>query len=357
MKKFQTAQHDIFLGSIHEGLAEHIQSKNPSSLICITDENTHEHCLPRLNDLIFQKTITLPAGENTKQLNGCTHIWNALIETGADRNTLIINLGGGMVCDLGGFAAACYQRGVSFVHIPTSLMAMADAALGGKNGIDFNGLKNYIGTFHPPSSVWIDPVFLETLPRQEFLSGMAEVIKHAIIDSEFLFQKLEAADNVFEVDRDMMLHESIRVKMNIIQKDPFEDGLRKVLNFGHTIGHAVESWFLHHNTPLPHGQCVALGIMAESKMAFTMGMLNVENFHRISTLVERLLGPFPLTLPTFEAIRQWIEKDKKNIFGKVAYSLPDAIGSCQWNVMVDQPIAKEAYDWLCAQAPGSSQRY
>jgi 3-dehydroquinate synthase len=252
-----------------------------------------------------------------------------------------------MICDMGGFAAACYQRGIRFCHLPTTVLAMTDAAIGGKLGIDFEGFKNYIGLIRPPSFIWIDQSFLDTLPRIEKNSGLAEIVKHGIIGSRSLWELVSGVDHIENMPWGEIFNLSIPVKVNIVEKDLTEQGLRKVLNFGHTIGHGIESYYLAKGQPVTHGQCVALGMMAESKISSSLGLLKTPDFEAIIDVIICLLNIVPL--PDVEDVIPWMMKDKKRSGGKVGFSLPDGIGSCRWDVPVDIEKVRESFDWLHAQ--------
>jgi 3-dehydroquinate synthase len=350
MKVFPSPLGDLYLGKINDGLHPVIQALTPQGVFIVADENTARECLPKLKALIqSEKLIVIAPGDRHKTIESCEQIWTALAEAGADRSSLVLNVGGGMICDLGGFAAACYQRGIRFGHIPTSLLAMADAAIGGKTGVNFKGYKNYIGRFEPPAFVWIDPVFLETLPRQEILDGLAEIIKHAVIGSRPLWETISAFEDISSINWMHIIDLNTPVKQDITASDPLEKGMRKALNFGHTIGHALESHFLPSTHPLSHGQAVTLGMMAEAKLARITGHLGNEDFQAIIDLIERLLSPSEVTLPSFNELQPWLLGDKKKSKGMTRYSLPDKIGSCGWDIIVEDHQVAESLDWLNTQ--------
>lgn len=351
MNAFASPLGDLYLGSVQDGLHEVIQSLTPSNVIVIADDNTDCKCLPLLENLIDipgGKVVIRP-GDQYKTIDSCEVIWSALVAAGADRSSLILNVGGGMISDLGGFAASCYQRGIRFGHIPTSLLAMADAAIGGKTGVNFEGFKNYIGRFEVPAFIWVDPVFLETLPHQELLDGLAEVIKHAIVGSRSLWDTLSLHADTTSIDWWKIIELNTPVKQEITAADPMEKGIRKTLNFGHTIGHALESHFLHTSRPMSHGQAVTYGMMAEAKLSLLTGHMGNEDFHAIIGLIERLLSPSEVTLPSFKDLQPWLLGDKKKSKGVTRYSLPDQIGSCGWDIIVEDRQVAESLDWLSTQ--------
>ena len=348
MKAFTTSIGDIRVGHVGDGLKNVIEGFRASTLFTIADENTIRFCVPALEGIIdTDRIIMTRSGEANKNLESCNSIWNALIDGGADKDSVVINVGGGLICDMGGFAAACFQRGIRFGHLPTTVLAMTDAAIGGKLGVDFKGYKNYIGLIRPPSFVWIDQSFLDTLPLIEMKSGLAEIVKHAIIGSRSLWELLSRVDKIDNMPWDEVFNMGIPVKVNIVEKDINEQGLRKVLNFGHTIGHGIESYYLAKGQPVMHGQCVALGMMAESKISSSLGLLSTPDFEAIIDVIMRMLNIAPL--PDVEDVIPWLMKDKKRSGGRVGFSLPDGIGSCRWDIPVDIEIVRESFGWLHAQ--------
>lgn len=334
----------VYISDVLDTLPLLLQSIPHSRIFIITDDHVLKHCLSVWPAMQPFQCITIPPGEQNKTLRQCEWIWTALADAGADRQTLLLLIGGGMITDLGGYAAACYQRGVRFVHIPTSLLGMTDAAIGGKTAVDFRDIKNYIGLFAFPEFVWIWPGWLKTLPGDELLGGLAEVVKHAIIGSRVLWDKLQAANHVGDLDWPSILEISIRVKLDLVERDPYDRNERKVLNFGHTIGHALESHFMHSAAPLTHGQAVTLGMMAESWMAREAGLLAGETFDQIINLTERLLLPVRISVPDHATLAPWLDRDKKRQFGYTSYSLPDAIGHCLRDIRVED--ADPALNWL-----------
>jgi 3-dehydroquinate synthase len=351
MKKFPSSIGHIYSGAMEEGLADFIAKLNPSKVFILADENTAILCVPQVKRWVDStKTIVCKAGEENKNLDSCRFIWSELVEGNADRNSVVLNVGGGMIGDMGGFAASCFQRGIRFVHIPTSLLAMADAAIGGKVGVDYENLKNYIGLIRQAEFIWIDPVFLNTLPEPEIISGLAEIVKHAIIGSPQLWELLLEVKTSSLNPWKEILELNTPVKVKIVDTDVNDQGLRKVLNFGHTIGHAIESYFLSTGQKMTHGQCVATGMMVESKIASKIQLLNEVDFEAIESLLNRLLSPVSAGLPEYKLIRPWLGKDKKKSNQKVVYSLPDRIGSCRWDIPVDEAIVEECFEWWRTQA-------
>ncbi len=300
-----------------------------SSVHLICDENTYSHCLsllPFLNE-IAKEPIVIPPGEQYKTLETCERVWKGLIGQHADRNSIIINLGGGVVTDLGGFCAGTYMRGIEFIHMPTTLLGMCDAALGGKHGVDFAELKNYIGVISQPKCIWVYTPFLQTLPKRHLQNGMAEMIKHALIGDAVLYQFLESMPAGFNVDWRSLLRQSIQVKSSFVNNDIHEHGIRAALNFGHTFGHAIESYFLNTSTPLLHGECVALGMIIETWLSHMLfGTPDRITCRNITALINRYV---PVDIPQkirLSEIMPYLLKDKKHRAGVTRFSLIREIG-------------------------------
>ncbi|HEX5111931.1 MAG TPA: 3-dehydroquinate synthase, partial [Saprospiraceae bacterium] len=333
MKSYTSPFGPVYLEESFDQLQSRLKDLSYSTAFIIADSNTATQCIPLLDNIISNYNMkVITHGEQNKTMHQCGITWSYLIEHGADRKSIILNVGGGMICDFGGFVASCFQRGIRFIHIPTSLLAMTDAAIGGKTGVDFMGYKNYIGVFSKPEFVWINTDFLKTLPKEEIKNGLTEMVKHAIIGSAALWNTLDKIQHIESIEWNALLELSIPVKLNIIQQDPYETGMRKSLNFGHTIGHALESYFLSTDTPLHHGQAVAWGMLAESKMALDENQLSTSDFEKINTLIFRLLEPPQVELPSIGELLPWMMRDKKNISQDLSFSLPLGIGACQWGL-------------------------
>jgi len=271
------------------------------------------------------QVLEIPAGENFKNLDTCRQIWQSMLDAQLDRKALVVNLGGGVIGDMGGFCAATWKRGVDFVQVPTTLLSMTDAAIGGKLGIDFQGIKNTIGVFRNPAAVFVDPDFLPTLPDRELRSGFAEVVKHALIGDPALWEKVRgaamtplqpgAANVWFDV-----LRASIAVKVRVVQEDPLEKGLRMLLNFGHSIGHALESWFLETEEPLTHGEAIYIGMVCESFMAGNESLQKA-----VLKLGQHVFPHRNIDSDIFPAIWELMLQDKKNSSGTVRMAVPDEL--------------------------------
>ncbi|MFN8397410.1 MAG: 3-dehydroquinate synthase family protein [Bacteroidia bacterium] len=326
---FESGGTRIFLGagSLEAFVGSDLLAKR--RVLVLTDANTERDCLPILRRMLpTAMHLSIPAGESAKSLAHVERVWEALTVNRFERGDLVIHLGGGMVCDLGGFAASTYKRGIPFVQIPTTLLALADASVGGKTGINFLGYKNQIGAFSHPLAVVADARFLGTLPERELRSGYAEVLKHCLLDGDktgFLQPIPEKGSS----DWDRIIETAIRSKLRITEQDPTEKGIRKALNLGHTVGHAVESHFLETraDAPLLHGEAVALGLACEAWIAWKRGMLGLEDFELVVGILERTFGWVDFGDTEIAEIAAWALQDKKNQDGRVNCSLLRGIGA------------------------------
>ncbi len=323
---FQLQNSPIFLAPLAETFPIWLETQHYSQIFVLADENTRQHCLPYFleqtglsNKIILTE---IKSGEGEKTLSTCEKIWQSMLAAKLDRKALVVNLGGGVIGDMGGFCAATWKRGIDFVQIPTTLLSMTDAAIGGKTGIDFHGIKNTIGVFQQPKAVFVDRFFLKTLPDRELRSGFAEVIKHAMIgDSELgrrLSEGVTSSHPLTSPNWLDILQKSIAVKVCIVQEDPLEKGLRMLLNFGHSIGHALESWFLETSEPLTHGEAIYIGMICEAFLA--------KNEHlqiKVRELGQNVFTHRNIDLTTFPAIWKLLQQDKKNSSGTVRMAVPD----------------------------------
>ncbi|MEN9700640.1 MAG: hypothetical protein RLZZ301_1838 [Bacteroidota bacterium] len=334
----------LFQSSFESKLSAYAGSK----IAILVDENTHDHCLEFLLTgfpaLAEAEVILLPAGEENKVLEVCFQVWETLTDAQFDRQSLLINLGGGMVTDLGGFVASVYKRGIDFIQIPTSLLAMVDAAIGGKTGIDLANYKNQLGTFQHPSGIYIDPGFLTSLPIDEWRNGFAELLKHALVaDSDLATQLLKIKDLSLELTP-ALIARAASIKVQIVEQDPTEKGLRKQLNFGHTIGHALESQALESQTPLAHGHAVAFGILAESFLSVQKGILGTNELQAIEQCV---LTQFPLLeVPDRTQLWPYLLQDKKNRHQEIRTCLLAGIGNCLYDQVIDAQDVESALNYL-----------
>lgn len=319
-----------------------------TSVFIVVDDNTQQHCLPLLQHKIPRpfKLIIIPAGESHKNLNSAQYIWKQLVEKQADRKSLVINLGGGVIGDMGGFCACTYMRGISFIQIPTTLLSQVDASVGGKLGIDFMSYKNMVGAFKDPQLVYINPIFLKTLPPRELRSGFAEVIKHALIKDESLWNFLtsQITDTSDEqIDWEKLIYEAVKIKLEIVKADPFEQSLRKVLNFGHSIGHAVESESFQSDLPMTHGEAIAVGMICEAYISFSKGHLSEATLEQIKRYI---IHHFPKeALSSDDRIIQRMMGDKKNVAGEKRVAFPDKIGNCLFDLSVSNEEVSQSLNY------------
>ena len=330
-------------------LDETAGSNHYTSIFVLTDSNTNRHCLS-IFDNHFQHAyslLTMEAGETNKHLSTCEDLWASLSERGADRNSLLINLGGGVVTDLGGFVACTYKRGIDFINIPTSLLAMVDASVGGKTGVDFQGLKNQIGIIKEPEFVVIDDVFLQTLPQDERRSGYAEMLKHGLIADADYFSLLSSKSIDINAKMTDHIRHSISIKSKVVTKDPFEQGLRKILNFGHTLGHSIETHFLEHPTKnrLLHGEAIAIGMIMEAELSCRATNLTVEERDQIKTVFSSIYEPVSFSEGDVIAIKGLLKHDKKNQYDQVRFVLLKAIGSPVIDCIVSEEDINAAFQF------------
>lgn len=341
-----------FNDSIYTELNAYIKSSNPSKIFVLVDTNTHDACLPKFlsqvesGDIVVE-VMEMPDGEDHKTIDICTGIWEAMSEYYADRKSLMINLGGGVVTDLGGFVASTYMRGIDYINVPTSLLAMVDASVGGKTGIDLGNLKNQIGVISEGGMVLIDTSFLETLPKNHMVSGYAEMLKHGLIHDKSYWHTLLNFENLDFSALDKMIYDSVVIKNKIVSEDPTEKGLRKVLNFGHTLGHAIESYFLGNGDKIPllHGEAIALGMLLEAYISTKTVGLSEEEFKDIEEGILKTFSKVEITENDQKIIINLLQYDKKNSHGKVKFVLLEAIGKPRINCEVENNILLEAFEY------------
>jgi 3-dehydroquinate synthase len=317
----------IFTNKILTSLESSLGDTSSADVFLLVDENTKQHCLPLIKDSLPEnhRLITIKSGEENKTLATCEYIWQSITKANADRHALLINLGGGVICDMGGFCARTYKRGIQFWNIPTTLLSQVDASVGGKLGVDFGLFKNHIGLFSEPDRVFVDSVFFNTLPKDEIVSGFAEMVKHALIrDREMFYELLEL--RITDIDWQMWVPKSVAIKKEVVEQDPTEKGLRKILNFGHTIGHAVESYYLDQGNALKHGEAIAIGMVAETYLSVIKGILPEVDGELI---INYLLKIFPKPAIEKNAISSIVHlalQDKKNMNNKIYAVLLSTIG-------------------------------
>jgi len=317
----------------------------------LSDKNVSLHWGEKLK-LALPKTthlIEIHSSEGSKSLEVAETLWRNFAELGLDRKSLLINLGGGMVSDLGGFTASVYMRGIDCVNLPTTLLAQVDASLGGKTGVNFLGAKNLLGTFNNPKAVIIALETLETLPQRELSSGMAELIKAALISDPALFDALCATEfrSLTAENLEPLIARACEIKLDVVTKDPHESGLRQILNFGHTVGHALEAISLKGSNPLLHGEAVALGIVAEAKISCLLGRISAVDLARIKSLLLRFNLPIFLTNSIERSqVLEMIRRDKKNLAGKTRFVLLNSIGSADFGIEVGDELILASLDEL-----------
>ena len=349
MRHLQLHDYDIQFDNNGIVLSEFLSGKNYSAIYILTDENTSTLCLPLIEDKISNFTeIKTNSGESHKNLVTCSAIWEKLNESHADRKAVLLNLGGGVIGDMGGFAASCYKRGIDFINIPTTLLSQVDSSIGGKLGIDLNYGKNLIGLFNNPELVIISSSFFKTLPQRQYVNGWAEIFKHALIKNKSQWEIFSIID-IFNCEIEEIVFQSLKIKKEVVEADPYEKGVRKILNFGHTIGHAIESYSLEKtDNPLLHGEAIVIGMITESWIATQRcGLKNVE----LDEIKDVLLKHFPkhnISDFDFETLYKLILTDKKNEQNKIKMALINEIGNCLYDIEVDKDLIRRALDYYAA---------
>lgn len=319
-------------------------------LFVLTDTTTQEMCLPVLQKFYCMKeakVITIPASDSHKDIESLMMVWKGLQEGGASRHSCMINLGGGMVTDLGGFAASTFKRGINFINIPTTLLAMVDASVGGKTGINFGGLKNEVGVFNDSKFVILDTELLKTLDAENICSGYAEMLKHGLISTEAMWEELVSFDlatpDLKQLQR--MVGDSVKVKERIVEQDPHEKGIRKALNLGHTFGHAFESWALKRK-PILHGYAVAFGLIPELYLSVAKTGFPTEKMRQTVNFIKENYGTLNITCDDYDELIELMHHDKKNQNGIINFTMLGAIGDIRINQTATTEEIKEALDFF-----------
>ena len=351
MQTIAATNYSIFFNELgYEKLATYLLPAQYSKIFILVDENTSQYCLSHfLNNLTTEidlEIIELEAGEIHKNITTCFEVWSALSELGADRKSIIINLGGGVITDLGGFVACTFKRGIDFINVPTTLLAMVDASVGGKNGIDLGNLKNQIGVIREPKAVLVDTEFLSTLSQKEMRSGLAEMLKHGLIFDKEYWNQFKNLNNLNTDYLNTLIHRSIEIKNTIVSQDLNENGIRKALNFGHTLGHAIESYFLDkkNKSPRLHGEASAVGMILESYISREKGLLTHDEYHEIKYIIKDIYERIEFDSEDIKNIQDLLIFDKKNEFGKVQFSLLDGIGKIKINQSTDKQLIVNAFE-------------
>ena len=335
--------------NLEKTLTAAINDCQPDKLFILADTTTKQLCLPIVEGfsrLAGARRIVIGATDTHKTLESLAHVCEELSRLGATRHTLLINIGGGMVTDLGGFAASTFKRGIQYINIPTTLLSMVDASVGGKTGINFNGLKNEIGVFNNAASVILDTQFLRTLDGENILSGYAEMLKHGLINNEQMWAELMNYDieqpDFGELRR--MVAESVAVKQRIVTEDPTEKGIRKALNLGHTVGHAFESFALHRK-PVLHGYAVAWGIICELYLSCAKTGFPTDKMHQTVTFIKEHYGKMQITCDDYPTLLELMTHDKKNVGTTINFTLLGGLGDIRINQSATQEEIYEALDF------------
>ena len=336
----------VQISPISQSLLAFLRENSYTKVQVIVDENTFKHCYPTIKPFLGKHNLVkIKSGESEKNLDTCQKIWQAMTDNELDRHSLVINLGGGVIGDMGGFCASTYKRGIDFIQIPTTLLSQVDASVGGKLGIDFQGLKNHIGVFQFPKVVLIDANFLKTLSHRELRSGFAEIIKHCLIMDGKKWDEIRRKDFEEQDFTDLIAH-SVAIKQQIVEADPTEKGLRKILNFGHTLGHAIETYFLGKpKLHLLHGEAIAAGMICEAFISFKRGMIDQKTLENIEEFIFSVYGKATIKESDIEPIIALTSQDKKNKGKEVRFSLLEGTGKCGYDVSVSKGEMKKALEY------------
>jgi len=336
-----------------KNLLQQIENQQRKVFI-LCDKHTHFHCLPKLKEMVslpFFELIVVPAGENSKTIATATALWEQLLAENADKSSVLLCLGGGMITDLGGFAAATFKRGIDAVFVPTSLMAQADAAVGGKNALNLTCVKNQIGLFYPPKRIFMFTQFLQTLPEKEIRSAYAEMLKHGLIADKDYWNQLKNIQSLSQITDIEYIKKSVEIKTTICNQDEKENNIRKKLNFGHTVGHAIEAFFLSKNTCLSHGEAVAMGIVAESHLSWQTGLLDIEPLMEITQFFQEKFRFPKLDKLDYEEVIQFLQTDKKRRNNHLNFTFLEQIGSSVINQQANETQILEALAFSIPSPP------
>jgi 3-dehydroquinate synthase len=351
MQSIQANEYEIhFNENSYTYLVTFLADRNYSKLFVLVDTNTSSNCLPyflaQVATEIEIEIIEIESGENHKTIETCVQLWYSLTELGGDRKSLLINLGGGVISDIGGFVASTFKRGIDFINVPTTLLGMVDASIGGKNGVDLDHLKNQIGVINSPKAVLIDTEFLSTLAQNEMRSGLAEMLKHGLIFDKEYWTKFCDLGQLTSDDLDELIYESVSIKNTIVSQDPTENGIRKALNFGHTLGHAIESYFLENESKknLLHGEAIAMGMILESYLSMEKKMISKTEYLEIKSVIRSTFDLIELEEKDINPILELMLHDKKNEYGKVQFALLDGIGKISVNQHADNQMILNAFE-------------
>ncbi|MCB4797646.1 3-dehydroquinate synthase [Neotamlana laminarinivorans] len=351
-----TANNSIihFNKNCYTSLNKHIEESDFSKIFILVDENTHELCLPilleNLETSITIEIIEIESGEINKTIDTCVGVWNTLSDLDADRKSLMINVGGGVITDLGGFVACTFKRGIAYVNIPTTLLSMVDASVGGKTGVDLGHLKNQIGVIDSPDLVLIDTNFLDTLPTNQMRSGLAEMLKHGLISDVNYWNKFTDLSKLSLDDLDELIYESVIIKRNVVTEDPRENGLRKTLNFGHTLGHAIETYFLgnENKKTLLHGEAIVIGMILAAYISSELTNFPKPERDFIKKLFISYYGEVVIENQDIKPILELLKYDKKNSHGNINFVLLEAIGKPKIDCIVEESVILDAFNYYAS---------
>ena len=337
----------IYTREVEAELLKWIGNYSSARIFLATEDIVNDLWITKFDNLLNSNNIgkvVIPAGENNKKIESVARIWEFLSTNGGDRKSLLINIGGGMLTDLAGFAATTFKRGIDFLNIPTTLLSQVDASVGGKTGINFGGYKNEIGTFKEPVAVIINTDFLKTIDRENFISGFAEMIKHGLIYNPDHLTDLKSFDlvNINYNHLQNLIRDSVNVKEYFVANDPTEKNIRKALNFGHTIGHAFESYAMIRNTPIQHGYAVAYGMIAELYLSVKKCGFPSEDFHNLTEWLLKLYGKFRISENEFNALFDLMTHDKKNVAGRINFTLLSRVGKIEINQNCEKELIMES---------------
>ena len=339
---------DEAIEEIERRIKAYKRAYRPIFVLC--DTHTHEHCLPLLQEYVssdfVKNTLTIPAGEENKNIQTAITLWQTLLDKNANRNAVLICLGGGVVCDIGGFVGATFKRGIEYMLIPTSLIAQIDACIGGKNAVNLDGIKNQVGLFRQPDTVFTIPKFLNTLPEKEILSGFAEMLKHGLVADKTYWEKLATISAVSQITQYELIKKSILIKTSICNVDFYDMGERQKLNFGHTIGHALESHAMAVGRPYTHGEAVAIGMMVEADISFQKKLISEDELASITSVLRRFFSPVLVEKPDYTAILFYMQKDKKKVNNSFSFTLLNKIGSAVVNQQVSVDEIRQSIENL-----------
>jgi 3-dehydroquinate synthase len=349
MNKIEAENYPVFIGNeVFQQVTEYLHSNKFSKVFILVDENSLKNCLPELvknvEDLKNAEIIETESGEENKTIEVCIQLWKVLTELGADRKSLLVNLGGGVIGDLGGFTAACFKRGIRYINIPTTLLAQVDASIGGKTGVDLENLKNQVGVFSDPQAVFIYPQFLKTLSKRQILSGFSEVAKHGLIADADYWKEIKKFKPAIS-DWQEMIVKSVTIKNGIVKNDPFEKGFRKVLNFGHTIGHALETLHLERENPVLHGEAIAAGMICETYLSYKSAGLPHTELDDICAFLVKTFKLIRFEQSDYSRLIELMEQDKKNEGPGINFTLLKTTGKAEINSTCSSQQIFQALDF------------